>query len=105
MSEGDRVLVDPAIGQFGGGGLFVGHALDVERVADVLQACGIGALPAGLRKPVMLAGENDQPRREVVHPQVQRAVDSALALNHAEHLECVLPPRRDVGGLKAQITE
>ncbi len=102
--EGDH-LVHPAIGQLGRGGLLVRRALDVERVADLLQPSSIRRLPAGLQQPVVLAGNDHQARRELVHPQVERAVGGPAAFDHAEHLERVLAPRRDVGGLEAEIPQ
>jgi hypothetical protein len=71
-------LVDPTIGQFRGGGLLVGRALDVEPVPNLLQACGVRAFPPGFDEPVLLARDDHQPGREIVHPQIQRALGSAL---------------------------
>ncbi len=98
-------LVDPAVGELGGRGLLVRRALDVEPVADLLQLCGIRRLPARLHQPVVLTGHDHQPGGELVHPQVQRAVGRAGALDHAEHLQPVLAPGRDVGGLDAQVAQ
>ena len=104
VTEGDH-LIDAAVGEFGRGGLLVPHALDVERVPDALQALGVRTLPAGFRQPVVLAGNDDQASREVVHPKVERTLGRASALHHAENLEAVLPPRGNVGRLYAQIAQ
>ena len=79
-------FVDPAVGQLGGGGFLVRRALDIETVADLLQAFGIRAFPAGLGKPVVLSRHDHQARGEVIHPQIERALGAALALDHAEDL-------------------
>ncbi len=101
----DDHLVDAAVGQLGGGGLLVGRALHVEPVANLLQPFGVRGLPTGNLQPVVRTRHDHQPRRKVVHPQVQRALDLASALDHAEHLQTVFAPGRDVGGLDAQITQ
>ena len=69
VGEGDH-LVDAAIGQFCGGALLVGHTLYIECVPDLLQGSRIRALPAGSGQPVVLAGNDHQPRWEIIHPQV-----------------------------------
>src|SRR6478609_10180994 len=53
----------------------------------------------------MLAGDDHQARREFVHPQIERTLGGAGALHHAEHLEAVLAPGRDVGGLDSQVAK
>ena len=98
-------LVDATVGELGGGGLLVRRALHVEPVANLLQPCGIRGLPAGLQQPVVLTRHDHQPGGEVVHPQIQRTLGRALALDHAEHLQTVFAPGRDVGGLDAQIAQ
>ena len=98
-------LVDAAVGKFGLGGLFVRCAFDVEPVADLLQAFGVRTLPAGLGQPVVLARHDHQPCREVVHPQVERTFGEAAALDHAEHLQAILPPGRHVRGFDAQVPQ
>ncbi len=98
-------LVDPAFGELSDRGLLVRRALDVEPVADVLQLRGIGCLPAGLNQPVVLTGDDHQAGWELVHPEIERTVGRAGALDHAEDLEAVLPPGGDVGGFDAQIAQ
>src|SRR3954447_9226036 len=98
-------LVDATVRQFGLGCLLVRGALEVEPVADFLQRRGIGGFPAGLQQPVVVSRHNHQSGRELVHPQVQRPLSLALALDHAEDLQTVFTPRRDVGCLDAQITQ
>src|SRR5947209_7364659 len=98
-------LVHPAIREFGSGGLLVRGALHVQPVSDLLQSLSIRALPAGFREPVVLTGDDDQPGREIVHPQIQRTLGGTLTLDHAEHLEAVFAPGRHVGGLDAQISQ
>ena len=98
-------LVDAAILEFGGRRLLVGNPLDIEGIPDPLQSFGVGALPARLHQPVMLPGNDDQPGREIIHPQVKSALHRTPALDHAEHLQPVVAPRPDVGGLDAQVAE
>jgi hypothetical protein len=98
-------LIDAAIGQLGGGGFLVRNAFEVQPVANLLQPSGISAFPARLQQPVALARHDHQPRRKFVHSQIQRPVGGPLALDHAEHLQAVLAPRRDIRGFDPQITQ
>lgn len=53
----------------------------------------------------MLARHDHQASREIVHPQVERAVDGTGALDHAENLQAVLAPGVDVGRLDAHVPQ
>jgi hypothetical protein len=110
MEDGQRVagrvgeldhLVHSPLRQIGGGGLLVGCALDVEPIPDFLQSSGIRAFPAGLRQPVLLTGHDHQPGREIVHPQIERALGRPVALDHAEDFQAVVTPGLHIGGRDA----
>ena len=98
-------LVDATVGQLGGGCFLIGHTLKVECIADLLQAGGIRAFPAGLGQLVVLARNDHDARGELVHPEIQRSIGVTLALDHAENFQGVLPPCRDIGGLESQIAQ
>ena len=90
----------------------VGRALLVRRALRRRGVAGSPAAQPHWRSPSpdrssrsCSPGHDHQPGREVVHPQVQRARVGAPALDHAEHLEPVLAPRRHVGGLDAQVPQ
>ena len=78
--------------------------IDLTRRAN-LQLRGVRGLPTGLEKTVVLTGDDDQPRGELIHPQIQRALGRAAPLDHAENLEPVLAPGTDIGGLDTQISQ
>lgn len=65
--EGDQ-FVDPAVLQLLDGPLLERDAGNRQVVADLLQLRGIGRLPARHRQSVVVAGEDDEPSRKVVHP-------------------------------------
>ena len=102
-------LVDSAIGKFSRRRLLVRSALDVQSTSDLLEPSGVRGFPARLEQPVMIAGNDHQPRRKLIHPEVEGAVRACSGyrgpFDHAENLQPVLPPRRYVGGFETQVAQ
>lgn len=93
--EGDH-LFDAA-----GVGLLDGQFLETDTGAvqgglDPLQRLVVTHFPADRDHPVNLAGDDDDPGRAFVHPQVQRGLVGSFPFGESQHTEREMAPTLDI---------